>query len=256
MDAYASIYTDGIKIRNQSAGAYIMHLAGNVVMADKDQTTGSYSSNLQNATLGSDQSNIGYKQQLAADDSKFKALCKKLIDGYEQLTPSEKADAANVYSNLVNADAITSFTGVVRGAGLVVDTEKYFESTAYPDCKAVIVYGDYTYPEVGHADFKNGIIIATGDVKIQDGKEFNGVILAGGDILLGQNVKVTPDKEAVLRALTYSKEVTGSGGGQKEYHVVDFLIGGEGYLQNNNKTYLNSDINLGDLIVYENWQKQ
>ena len=48
----------------------------------------------------------------------------------------------------------------------------------------------------------------------------------------------------------------GSGGGQKEYHVVDFLIGGEGYLQNNNKTYLNSDINLGDLIVYENWQKQ
>lgn len=90
MDAYASIYTDGIKIRNQSAGAYIMHLAGNVVMSDKDQTTGSYSSNLQNATLGSDQSNIGYKQQLAADDSKFKALCKKLIDGYEQLTPSEK----------------------------------------------------------------------------------------------------------------------------------------------------------------------
>ena len=256
MDAYASIYTDGIKIRNQSAGAYIMHLAGNVVMADKDQTTGSYSSNLQNATLGSDQSNIGYKQHLAADDSKFKALCKKLIDGYEQLTPSEKADAANVYSNLVNTDAITSFTGVVRGAGLVVDTEKYFESSAYPNCKAVIVYGDYTYPEAGHPDFKNGIIIATGDVKIQDGKEFNGVILAGGDILLGQNVKVTPDKEAVLRALTYSKEITGSGGGQKEYHVVDFLIGGDGYLQNNNKTYLNSDINLGDLIVYENWQKQ
>ena len=178
------------------------------------------------------------------------------LDGYEQLTPSEKADTANVYSNLVNTDAITSFTGVVRGAGLVVDTEKYFESSAYPNCKAVIVYGDYTYPEAGHPDFKNGIIIATGDVKIQDSKEFNGVILAGGDIKLGQNVKVTPDKEAVLRALTYSKEITGSGGGQKEYHVVDFLIGGEGYLQNNNKTYLNSDINLGDLIVYENWQKQ
>ena len=255
MDAYASIYTDGIKIRNQSAGAYIMHLAGNVVMFDKDQTTGSYNGSLLNATLGSDQSNIGYKQQLAADDSKFKALCKKLIDGYEQLSPSEKADAANVYSNLVNKDEITSFTGVVRGAGLVVDTEKYFESTAYPDCKAVIVYGDYTYPEAGH-EFKSGIIIATGNVKIQDGKEFNGVILAGGNILLGQNVKVTPDKEAVLRALTYSKEVTGSGGGQKEYHVVDFLIGGDGYLQNNNKTYLNSNINLGDLIVYENWQKQ
>ena len=103
---------------------------------------------------------------------------------------------------------------------------------------------------------KGGIIIATGDVKIQDGKEFNGVILAGGNILLGQNVKVTPDKEAVLRALTYSKEITTSAGNQREFHVVDFLKGGEGYLQNNNKTYVNSDINLGDLIVYENWQKQ
>jgi hypothetical protein len=52
MDAYASIYTDGIKIRNQSAGAYIMHLAGNVVMFDKDQTTGSYSGNLLDAVEG------------------------------------------------------------------------------------------------------------------------------------------------------------------------------------------------------------
>jgi Tfp pilus assembly protein PilE len=256
MDAYASIYTDGIKIRNQSAGAYIMHLAGNVVMFNKDQTTGSYSGTLQNATLGSDANNLGYQQQLVADASKFQALCKKLIDGYEQLAPSEKEETANVYSNLVETGEITSFTAVLNGSTGDKTAAKYFESTAYPECKAVIVDGDYNYPEAGHADFKGGIIIATGDVKIQDGKEFNGVILAGGNILLGQNVKVTPDKEAVLRALTYSKEITTSAGNQREFHVVDFLKGGEGYLQNNNKTYVNSDINLGDLIVYENWQKQ
>ena len=256
MDAYASIYTDGIKIRNQSAGAYIMHLAGNVVMFNKDQTTGSYSGTLQNATLGSDANNLGYQQQLVADASKFQALCKKLIDGYEQLAPSEKEETANVYSNLVETGEITSFTAVLNGSTGDKTAAKYFESTAYPECKAVIVDGDYNYPEAGHADFKGGIIITTGDVKIQDGKEFNGVILAGGNILLGQNVKVTPDKEAVLRALTYSKEITTSAGNQREFHVVDFLKGGEGYLQNNNKTYVNSDINLGDLIVYENWQKQ
>ena len=184
------------------------------------------------------------------------ALCKKLIDGYEQLAPSEKEETANVYSNLVETGEITSFTAVLNGSTGDKTAAKYFESTAYPECKAVIVDGDYNYPEAGHADFKGGIIIATGDVKIQDGKEFNGVILAGGNILLGQNVKVTPDKEAVLRALTYSKEITTSAGNQREFHVVDFLKGGEGYLQNNNKTYVNSDINLGDLIVYENWQKQ
>ena len=256
MDAYASIYTDGIKIRNQSAGAYIMHLAGNVVMFNKDQATGSYSGTLQNATLGSDANNPGYQQQLAADASKFQALCKKLIDGYEQLAPSEKGDTDNVYSNLVETGEITSFDAVLRGSGLNREAAKYFESTAYPECKAVIVSGDYNYPEAGHEEFKSGIIIATGNVKIQDGKEFNGVILAGKNILLGQNVKVTPDKEAVLRALTYSKEITTAVGNQRKFHVVDFLKGGEGYLQNNNKTYVNSDINLGDLIVYENWQKQ
>ena len=255
MDAYASIYTDGIKIRNQSAGAYIMHLAGNVVMSGKDAGTGNYSGSLQNATLTNDDSNIGYKQQLAADDSKFKALCKKLIDGYELLAPSEKEATSNVYNNLVDNYAVTTFGGVIRGGGQDKEAEKYFESAADPECKAVIVYGDYTYPEAGH-DFKSGIIIATGDVKIADGKKFNGVILAGGNILLGQNVEVQPDKEAVLRALTYSKTVTASGGGQKEYHVVDFLKGGDGYLRDNSKAYLNSDINLGDLIVYENWQKQ
>ena len=256
MDAYASIYTDGIKIRNQSAGAYIMHLAGNVVMSGKDAGTGNYSGSLQNATYTNDERNTGYQQQLAADASKFRALCKKLIDGYEQLAPTEKGDTANAYTNLVDNFEITSFDGVLRGSGLDREAEKYFESASDPECKAVIVYGNYTYPEAGHADFKSGIIIATGDVKIQDGKEFNGVILAGGNIQLGQNVKVAPDKEAVLRALTYSKEITASGGGQKEYHVVDFLKGGDGYLRNDGKAYLNSDINLGDLIVYENWQKQ
>ena len=64
------------------------------------------------------------------------------------------------------------------------------------------------------------------------------------------------DRDAVLQALTYSKEITAAGGNTVEYHVVDFLKGGEGYLQPDHQTYANTEINLGDLIVYENWQKQ
>ena len=41
-----------------------------------------------------------------------------------------------------------------------------------------------------------------------------------------------------------------------EYHVTDFLKGGEGYLRGDSKVYMDSEIRLGDLIVYENWQKQ
>ena len=97
-------------------------------------------------------------------------------------------------------------------------------------------------------------ILVSGDVTVE--KDFQGVIIAGGNIRLGQNVKVNADKDAVLQALTYSKEITAAGGNTVEYHVVDFLKGGEGYLQPDHQTYANTEINLGDLIVYENWQKQ
>ena len=67
---------------------------------------------------------------------------------------------------------------------------------------------------------------------------------------------VEPDRDAVLHALTYSQTIVSSAGKTQEYHVVDFLNGGDGYLSSNGKSYKNSDINLGDLIVYENWQKE
>ena len=259
MDAYASIYTDGIKIPNQSAGAYIMHLAGNVVMFEKDKTTGNYSGSLQNATLTSDRTNTGYQQQLAADQMKFRALTTKLIDGYDLLTPQEKEH--NIYENLVDQSKINEYTGVIRGLGLNVDQEKYFKSDAYPDCQAVIVSGDYTYPEAGHEEFKSGLIIATGNVTLKSGAEFKGAILSGGNIFLGQKAKVTADSvddlenNAVIRALQYTKEVN-KYSGMEEYSVADFLLGGEGYTLNTGKAYVDADINLGDLIVYENWQKQ
>ena len=43
--------------------------------------------------------------------------------------------------------------------------------------------------------------------------------------------------------------------GSLEFHAMDFLKGGEGYLDGSGKTY-NSEIDLGDLITYENWQKE
>ena len=47
-----------------------------------------------------------------------------------------------------------------------------------------------------------------------------------------------------------------AGTAETEYSVAQFLKGGEGYLHTGGKAYLNSDIKLGELIVYENWQKK
>lgn len=256
MEAYTGLYTKAIQVRNQENGAYIMHLAGNVAMYDSNAAVGSQE-NLVGATLTSDGANAGYQALLASDQLKFQALSKKMIDVYEQLLPSEKVDAANAYTNLVNEGAMETFDGVLNGSTENRVEAKYFGnstgSLSEQNYKAVIVKGDYTYPEAGFGTF-DGLIIATGDVKVT--KDFKGTILSGGSITLDQNVKVAANREAVLHVLTYSKSIVGNSGTSKEFHVVDFLNGGDGYLSNSGKTYKNSEINLGDLIVYENWQKE
>ena len=256
MEAYTGIYTKAIKLREEGSGAYIMHLAGNVAMYDSSAAAGSQEK-LLDATLTSDGANAGYQALLASDQLKFQALSKKMIDVYEQLLPSEKTDAANAYTNLVNEGEITTFHAVLNGSTGNKVESKYFGNTtgslAEQGYKAVIVKGDYTYPEAGFGEF-SGLIIATGDVKVT--KEFHGTILSGGTITLDQNVNVEPDRDAVLHALTYSRTIVDAAGKTQEYHVVDFLNGGDGYLSSNGKSYKNSDINLGDLIVYENWQKE
>ena len=253
MEAYTGIYTKAIKLREEGSGAYIMHLAGNVVMYDDAKTTGSRE-NVRQDSLTADASNSGYQAILKADQNKFKALTKKMLDVYEKVTQAERADSANAYTNLVDHSTLLTFGGVLHGGSSDIDASKYFEGSVDPKCKAVIVDGDYTYSATEYAKFTKGLILVSGDVTVE--KNFQGIIIAGGNIRLGQNVKVNADKDAVLQALTYSKEITAAGGNTVEYHVVDFLKGGEGYLQPDHQTYANTEINLGDLIVYENWQKQ
>lgn len=253
MEAYTGIYTKAIKLREEGSGAYIMHLAGNVVMYDDTKTTGSRE-NVRQDSLTADASNSGYQAILKADQNKFKALTKKMLDVYEKVTLAERADSANAYTNLVDHSTLLTFGGVLHGGSSDIDASKYFEGSVDPKCKAVIVDGDYTYSATEHAKFTKGLILVSGDVTVEE--NFQGIIIAGGNIRLGQSVKVNADKDAVLQALTYSKEITAAGGNTVEYHVVDFLKGGEGYLQPDHQTYANTEINLGDLIVYENWQKQ
>ena len=221
MEAYTGIYTKAIKLREEGSGAYIMHLAGNVVMYDDAKTTGSRE-NVRQDSLTADASNSGYQAILKADQNKFKALTKKMLDVYEKVTQAERADSANAYTNLVDHSTLLTFGGVLHGGSSDIDASKYFEGSVDPKCKAVIVDGDYTYSATEYAKFTKGLILVSGDVTVE--KDFQGIIIAGGNTV--------------------------------EYHVVDFLKGGEGYLQPDHQTYANTEINLGDLIVYENWQKQ
>lgn len=241
MDAYSKLYTRNIEMRDETNGFYTLHLNGNVVYYD----TGAQFE-LHESTASSDVTNVGYQAQLTKNQKNFIALCKKLIDSYDQLSTSERAETSNAYTNLVNESEIKKyFIDVVSDTAIPDKNKAIFGDT---DVKAVVVNGDYTYTNQEDGDFK-GLIIATGDVKID--ASFNGTVLCGGNITLGKDVIVQPDKTSVLRALTYTNVVNGY-----EYHVTDFLIGGSGYLTDSGKAYDDSNINLGELIVYENWQKK
>lgn len=242
LDAYTQLYTKNIQMRNSGSDFYTLHLAGNV---ERHDSRGELA--LDGSTARSDAYNTGYKGQLGISESKFKALCKKLMDVYDQLTIPEREDGANVYTNLVHQGNIGVYSAKVQADTGIADkgAMRYFGSGSE---KAVVVDGDYTYTGMGNDDF-HGLIIATGDVVVK--REFHGTILSGGTITLDTNVLVEPDRDAVLRALTYKNTAAGL-----EFHVTDFLIGGEGYLSGSGKAYADTDINLGELIVYENWQKQ
>ena len=117
-------------------------------MYDSSAAAGS-KEKLLDATLTSDGANAGYQALLASDQLKFQALSKKMIDVYEQLLPSEKTDAANAYTNLVNEGEITTFHAVLNGSTGNKVEAKYFGNTtgslAEQNYKAVIVKGDKSF---------------------------------------------------------------------------------------------------------------
>lgn len=245
LDAYNKLYTDSIQIRDSATGFYTLHLAGNMVRYDSEDTL-----SIKEATALYDDTNESYQKQLISNQSKFAALTKKLIDVYDLLTVEEKADSANVYTNLVDEAQIATFCAAALGASDYGVNEN--GSTVYyfgdDNGKAAVVDGDYIYTGVGDGEFK-GLILATGNVTVT--RDFAGTILCGGTITLDRNVSVQPDKDAVLNALTGYKVENAV-----KYYVTDFLLGGEGYLSEDTDGYLKSDVNLGELITYENWQKQ
>lgn len=244
LDAYNKLYTDSIQIRDSATGFYTLHLAGNIVRYDSADTL-----SIKEATAKYDDVNENYQKQLLSNESKFAALTKKLIDVYDLLTVAEMASIANVYTNLVNETELRDYISDAVAAGdfgsNVGGANVYYFGDGTD--KAAVVDGDYTYTGVGDGEF-NGIILATGDVTVT--RDFAGTILAGGSIIVDRNVNVKPAKDAVLNAMMSAKEI----GGNKHY-VTDFLYGGEGYLSDESAGYLKSDVNLGDLITYENWQK-
>lgn len=246
LDAYSKLYTSGIVLNGD--GVYRLHIGGNVVRYSSEGNV------LSSSTSADDKNNVAYNQMLNSSQLKYTALCKKLLDNYEQLGASETAASANAYTNLVKESKIEEYYNeVAKDTTVTSDDAMYFTQGNIAAC----IVGDTYYSETrtyyeytgSGKDNYSGLIIATGDVKIS--ADFKGTVISGGKITLAKGVTVQNDKDAVETALTITKNVNG-----QVMQPSEFLVGGSGYIKSSSQTYNEDTVDLGDLVSYENWKKE
>ena len=182
----------------------------------------------------------------------YTALRKRLITSYNSLPPT--AETASLFTNIVHEDNLKKFTEHETGKKLEVTTnytDKYNKDETY---KAVVVNGDYTYPQSDSKENKNvRIIVATGNVTIN--ADFTGTIIAGKKIFVNKQCTVLNCPQEIFKALLLKEITTGS----QTMHLYDVFDDGADYLGGITKTAANgsgdADIDYSSLITYQNWKK-
>lgn len=182
----------------------------------------------------------------------YTALRKRLITSYNSLPPT--AETASLFTNIVHEDNLKKFTEHKTGKKIEVTatyTDKYNKDETY---KAVVVDGDYTYPQSDSKENKNvRIIVATGNVTIN--ADFTGTIIAGKKIFVNKQCTVSNCPQEIFKALLLKEVKTGS----KTMHLYDVFDDGADYLGGITKTAANgsgdADIDYSSLITYQNWKK-
>lgn len=188
----------------------------------------------------------------------YTALRKRLITSYNSLPPT--AETASLFTNIVHEGNLETFTKNETGKKLEVTatyTGKYNKDETY---KAVVVDGDYTYPQSDSKENKNvRIIVATGNVTIND--NFTGTIIAGKKIFVNKQCTVLNCPQEIFKALLLKevkvKDVNTDS--QTIMHLYDVFDDGADYLGGITKTAANgsgdADIDYSSLITYQNWKK-
>lgn len=182
----------------------------------------------------------------------YTALRKRLITSYNSLPPT--AETASLFTNIVHEDNLKKFTEHKTGKKIEVTatyTDKYNKDETY---KAVVVDGDYTYPQSDSKENKNvRIIVATGNVTIN--ADFTGTIIAGKKIFVNKQCTVSNCPQEIFKALLLKEVKIDS----QTMHLYDVFDDGADYLGGITKTAANgsgdADIDYSSLITYQNWKK-
>jgi len=198
--------------------------------------------------------NVEYSKQSAYYQDAFFTLNKNLSTRYVTLTGDEKQNT--LFNNL-----ITESVKVGDETYKLSGTKYYVSPTGEG---AVVHKGDVTYnnslenslrneTDVNgdkHNDAKINVIIATGDVTVND--NFEGMIIAGGKVNVKSGVKVTSDSDKAAKALQARKEDdVNDTAANFVINAAKYLLGGTGTVDGDS-----GEITMKDYVTFRNWTKQ
>ena len=266
MDKYLSFYFGGEDsgITVKDADSYLRYITnGNVLSYSGADAQGS----LEEATGV----NPGEKilQEEVGYQNSWYALNRKMITSYDLLNKEVKEDGGetdsdrSVYDNLVNEKKMVSYIKdtVKDGTGKYVftasDEDGGLQAIMYDNGET----GVNKILKISENDTdKLRLVVCTGDVEIEAGVKFQGIIMAKGTITLKSEAQL---ESAPLEAARVFQAQMSSYGDKDSIKPQDFFWEGDKYVLGNSassgkKDTLNGSdtYSIADCVSYENWKKE
>lgn len=271
MDKYLSFYFGGEDsgITVKDADSYLRYITnGNVLSYSGADAQG----NMQQAT-GANPGEKILQEQVGYQNSWY-ALNRKMITSYDLLNKAVKEDAEgkthnetdgnrSVYDNLVNETKMIDYIN----DNVTDNTKKYvFTASAEDGGLTAIMYdngenGVNQTLEISENDAdKLRLVVCTGDVEIEAGVKFQGIIMAKGTITLKSGAQL---ESAPLEAARVFQAQMSSYGDKDSIKPQNFFWEGDKYVLGNSSSSGKKDTlngsetySIADCVTYENWKKE
>ena len=271
MDKYLSFYFGGEDsgITVKDADSYLRYITnGNALSYSGADAQG----NMQQATSVNPGEKI-LQEQVGYQNSWY-ALNRKMITSYDLLNKAVKEDGEgkthdetdgdrSVYDNLVNEKKMLDYID----DNVTDDTKKYvFTASAEDGGLTAIMYdngesGVNQTLKISQSDAdKLRLVVCTGDVEIEAGVKFQGIIMAKGTITLRAGAQL---ESAPLEAARVFQAQMRSYGDGTSIKPQDFFWEGDKYVLGNSSSSGKKDMlngsdtySIADCVTYENWKKE
>ena len=271
MDKYLSFYFGGEDsgITVKDADSYLRYITnGNALSYSGADAQG----NMRQATSVNPGEKI-LQEQVGYQNSWY-ALNRKMITSYDLLNKAVKEDGEgkthdetdgdrSVYDNLVNEKKMINYIN----DNVTDGTKKYvFTASAEDGGLTAIMYhngesGVKQILKISQSDAdKLRLVVCTGDVEIEAGVKFQGIIMAKGTITLKAGAQL---ESAPLEAARVFQAQMRSYGDGTSIKPQDFFWEGDKYVLGNSSSSGKKDTlngsdtySIADCVTYENWKKE